>query len=115
MRPPRAACFTLTVATAIPVRQIPRLTADPSPWNALGRRASCCSVPVIAPAGEAVFVKLVRLTDVERAAGSDCTQNLFALPTWYQYGVGEGSAGFNALREVGAHQTVTGWICNLSD
>jgi len=57
-----------------------------------------------------VFVKLVRLTDRERRAGPECTANLFDLPTWYQYGVGVGSTGFNAWREVATHQIVSGWV-----
>jgi len=57
-----------------------------------------------------VFVKLVRLTDRERDAGPACTANLFDLPTWYQYGVGGGSTGFNAWREVAAHQIVSDWV-----
>jgi len=58
----------------------------------------------ITVAGSSAFVKLVRLTDVEHEAGSGCTSNLFGLPTAYQYGVGEGSTGFSAWREVTAHQ-----------
>jgi len=57
-----------------------------------------------------VFVKLVRLTDRELRAGPECTANLFDLPTWYQYGVGPGSTGFNAWREVAAHQIVSDWV-----
>lgn len=57
-----------------------------------------------------VFVKLVRLTDRELTAGAECTANLFDLPTWYQYGVGPGSTGFNAWREVATHQIVTDWV-----
>lgn len=57
-----------------------------------------------------VFVKLVRLTDRERRAGPACTANLFDLPIWYQYGVGEGSTGLNAWREVAAHQIVSDWV-----
>jgi len=57
-----------------------------------------------------VFVKLVRLTDRELRAGSECTANLFDLPTWYQYGVGPGSTGFNAWREVAAHQICNDWV-----
>ena len=41
--------------------------------------------------------------------GRACTANLFDLPTWYQYGVGLGSAVFNAWREVAAHQIVRSW------
>ncbi|MGI8679099.1 MAG: hypothetical protein ACR2LX_10505 [Jatrophihabitans sp.] len=57
-------------------------------------------------------MKLVRITELERAAGSGCTANLFDLPTWYQYGVGEGSAGFNAWREVATHQSASDWVLN---
>ena len=61
-------------------------------------------------AGQPVFVKLVRLTDLERDAGSTCTANVFDLPTWYQYGVGEGSTGFNAWREISAHRMASDWV-----
>jgi serine/threonine protein kinase len=61
-----------------------------------------------------VFVKLVRLTDDEVQAGPGCTANLFDLPTSYQYGVGPGSTGFNAWREVAAHQVVSGWALDGS-
>lgn len=61
-------------------------------------------------AGTPVLVKLVRLTDRELRAGPECTANLFDLPTWYQYGVGPGSTGFNAWREVAAHQIVSGSV-----
>lgn len=64
-------------------------------------------------AAKPVFVKLVRLTDLERDAGSKCTMNLFDLPTWYQYGVGEGSTGFNAWREVAAHQVASDWVVDV--
>jgi hypothetical protein len=67
------------------------------------------STRAIRVADTPVFVKLVRLTDLERVAGSDCTENLFALPTYYQYGVGEGSTGFNAWREVAAQEMASGW------
>lgn len=61
-------------------------------------------------AGESVFVKVVRLTDLERDVGSQCTANVFDLPTWYQFGVGEGSTGFNAWRELAAHQAASDWV-----
>jgi hypothetical protein len=66
----------------------------------------------ISIAGKPVFVKLVRLTDLERDAGSNCTANLFDLPTWYQYGVGKGSTGFNAWREVAAHRAASDCVLN---
>jgi hypothetical protein len=55
-----------------------------------------------------VFVKLVALTDLERAASGRSTANLFDLPTWYHYGVG--SAGFGAWREVLSHEIATEWV-----
>ncbi len=54
-----------------------------------------------------VFVKRVRLTDVERRNPMS-TANLFDLPVHYQYGVG--SAGFSAWRELAAHQATTGSV-----
>jgi len=66
------------------------------------------STMTIRVAGTPVFVKLVALTDLERAAGGRSTANLFDLPTWYHYGVG--SAGFSAWREVLAHELATGWV-----
>jgi hypothetical protein len=57
-----------------------------------------------------VFVKLVSLTDLERRAGPGCTSNLFELPTFYQYGVGVGSSGFNVWREVAVHEAATTWV-----
>jgi hypothetical protein len=57
-----------------------------------------------------VFVKLIRLTDVEREAGPASTANLFDLPAWYQYGVGPGSTGFNVWREVAGHEIARDWV-----
>jgi hypothetical protein len=61
-----------------------------------------------------VFVKLIRLTDLERDAGPACTSNVFDLPSWYQYGVGPGSTGFNAWREVAAHEIARDWVLNAA-
>ncbi|SCX03704.1 hypothetical protein SAMN02799620_00629 [Mycolicibacterium fluoranthenivorans] len=61
-------------------------------------------------AGMPVFVKAIRLSDRELDAGPGNTSNLFGLPPWYHYGVGEGSAGFNAWREVATHEMVSDWI-----
>jgi hypothetical protein len=47
-------------------------------------------------AGAPVFVKAIRLSTLEVDAGPGDTRNLFGLPAWYHYGVGEGSTGFNA-------------------
>lgn len=61
-------------------------------------------------AGSPVFVKAIRLTDSEVDAGPGDTRNLFGLPPWYHYGVGEGSTGLNAWREVAAHEMVNDWV-----
>jgi hypothetical protein len=57
-----------------------------------------------------VFVKLIPLTDLEQEAGPASTGNLFDLPTWYQYGVGPGSTGFNVWREVATHEIASDWV-----
>lgn len=64
----------------------------------------------IAIAGHPVFVKTIALSDQEVDAGPGDTRNLFNLPPWYHYGVGVGSAGFNAWREVAAHELVSDWV-----
>lgn len=56
--------------------------------------------------GTPVFVKLVPLNELE--SKSQSTKNVFNIPTFYQYGVG--SAGFNAWREVRAHEVSTEWV-----
>jgi hypothetical protein len=58
-------------------------------------------------AGVPVFAKIVPLTDRERRHDGS-TANLFALPTFYQYGVG--SAGFGAWREIATHEMTTRWV-----
>jgi hypothetical protein len=68
------------------------------------------STRVIEIAGSSVFVKLLTLTDRELDAGPDDTRNLFGLPPWYQYGVGEGSTGFSAWREIAAHELASEWV-----
>ena len=57
--------------------------------------------------GKSVFVKLIPLTELERAH-PDSTANLFNLPLYYQYGVG--SAGFGANRELKSHQKTSQWV-----
>ncbi len=59
--------------------------------------------------GVPVFVKTVRLTDLERQPNNlHSTANLFSLPTHYQYGVS--SAGFGVWRELASHVMTTGWV-----
>ena len=56
-----------------------------------------------------VFCKLVPLTAVELdAAHHQSTANLFALPPYYQYGIG--STGFGAWRELAAQRMASDWV-----
>lgn len=107
----------------------PRLTAHGTVSTAL----SLCSdhglrelVDAAAPAGSGiggrtgllevegtpVFVKQVRLTDLERRPENvRSTANLFGLPDRCHYGVGAiGSPGFGAWRELAVHTMTTGWV-----
>ncbi|MFF7443255.1 protein kinase family protein [Streptomyces sp. NPDC008122] len=59
--------------------------------------------------GTRVFVKRIPLTDIElRPENVRSTANVFALPMFYQYGVG--SAGFGAWRELAVHTMTTNWV-----
>ncbi|MDX3640786.1 protein kinase family protein [Streptomyces sp. MB09-02B] len=62
--------------------------------------------------GTPVFVKQVRLTDIERRPEhAHSTANLFGLPVHCQYGVGSvGGPGFGAWRELAVHTMTTGWV-----
>ncbi|WP_277212502.1 protein kinase family protein [Isoptericola croceus] len=62
--------------------------------------------------GTSVFVKQVRLTDLERRPENvGSTANLFELPTFCHYGVGSiGGPGFGAWRELAVHTTTTSWV-----
>lgn len=56
-----------------------------------------------------VFVKKIRLTDIEKQPENMMsTANLFDLPTYFQYGIG--SQGFGAWRELAAHTMTTNWV-----
>jgi hypothetical protein len=60
--------------------------------------------------GKPVFVKRVPLTDMERLPEhARSTANLFAIPTFCQYGVG-GGPGFGAWRELAVHTMTTNWV-----
>jgi len=59
--------------------------------------------------GVPIFIKKIRLTDIERE-NPRSTQNLFELPPYYQYGVG--SMGFGVWREIAAHEMTTQWVLN---
>lgn len=62
--------------------------------------------------GTSVFVKQVRLTDLERRPEHvHSTANLFGLPVFCQYGIGSiGSPGFGAWRELAVHTMTTNWV-----
>jgi len=60
-------------------------------------------------AGRLVFVKLVPLSALEMRPGNHLsTANIFALPTYFQYGIG--SVGFGAWRELRSHVMATHWV-----
>ena len=83
-----------------------RLAAAVAAGEALGTGIGGRSA-VLDVDGVRVFVKRVPLTDLEaRHPGS--TANLFALPLFFQYGIG--SAGFGAWRELAAHRMTTAWV-----
>ncbi|WP_042456070.1 hypothetical protein [Streptacidiphilus jiangxiensis] len=63
-------------------------------------------------AGTPVFVKRVPLTDLERQPEHlRSTANLFDVPAFCHYGIGDiGAAGFGAWRELAAHTLTTQWV-----
>lgn len=67
---------------------------------------------LIEVAGTPVFVKRVPLTDLERQPEHvRTTANLFELPVFFQYGVGNiGGPGFGAWRELAVHTMTTNWV-----
>jgi len=68
-------------------------------------------VSILSIEGANVFVKRVRVTDLEmRDKNRSTTSNIFVLPNFYHYGVG--SFGFGAWRELAAHQMTTEWVLN---
>ncbi|MCQ4212386.1 protein kinase family protein [Streptomyces longispororuber] len=62
--------------------------------------------------GTPVFVKQIRLTDLERRPENvHSTANVFALPVFCHYGIGRiGSPGFGAWRELAVHEMTTNWV-----
>ena len=65
-------------------------------------------------AGTPVFVKRVPLTDLDlQPEHVRSTANLFELPVFFQYGMGQngiGSPGFGAWRELAVHAMTTNWV-----
>lgn len=62
--------------------------------------------------GRPVFVKQLRLTDLERRPENiHSTANLFELPLFCQYGIGTvGGPGSGAWRELAVHTMTTNWV-----
>jgi hypothetical protein len=63
--------------------------------------------------GSPIFVKKIRLTEIERRPENRmATRNLFELPVYLQYGMSGsiGSIGFGAWRELAAHVMTTSWV-----
>lgn len=59
--------------------------------------------------GANIFVKKIRLTDIERQPENILsTANVFDLPLYYQYGIG--SSGFGVWRELTSHIMSTNWV-----
>ena len=64
--------------------------------------------------GVSTFIKLIPLTDLERAlASTGSTENVFRLPPQYHYGIG--SAGFTARRELSAHRRLSDMMSGGED
>lgn len=54
-----------------------------------------------------VFIKRIPMTEIEYAQMFS-TQNIYGLPTFYQYGLG--SVGFGVFRELVTHIKTTNWV-----
>jgi hypothetical protein len=98
-----AVSATLSSLSDEAVREL--LDAGTEPRTSIGG-----TTRTIEAAGTPVFVKAITLTDREVDAGPGNTSNLYDLPPWYHYGVGEGSTGFNAWREVALHEMASDWV-----
>lgn len=102
------------VATALDLlsdHELAALVASGTPGGSgIGGRSTLIEVD-----GVQVFVKRVRLTDVERRPENvRSTANLFGLPTHFHYGIGSvPSTGFGAWRELALHTMTTNRV--LSD
>ena len=74
--------------------------------NQLGSSIGGASVSLTI-GNQPVFVKKVPLTELERQ-NAFSTENVFNLPSYYQYGIG--STGFGAWRELATHIMTTNWV-----
>ena len=69
----------------------------------------CGTTSLLKIDGTPVFVKKIRLTNIEKQPENVMsTENLFDLPTYFQYGIG--SQGFGAWRELAVHTMTTNWV-----
>ncbi|MEE1831440.1 protein kinase family protein [Streptomyces sp. SP17KL33] len=110
LRDPRLATHRTVSATLARCgdRELRKLVATATP---LGTGIGGTSV-LLDVDGTPVFVKQVRLTDLERRPEhARSTANLFGLPVHCQYGVGSvGGPGFGAWRELAVHTMTTDWV-----
>lgn len=86
-------------------RQLVALLKDAAPAGAgIGGSTATLDVDDVP-----VFAKSVPLTELERRPEHvRSTANMFALPVFYQYGIG--STGFGAWRELAVHVMTTDWV-----
>lgn len=86
-------------------QHLTRLLGEATPiGTSIGGTSSVLSI-----GGTNIFVKKIRLTDIERRPENIMsTANLFDLPLYCQYGVG--SPGFGVWRELAAHIMSTNWV-----
>ncbi|MFI9601352.1 protein kinase family protein [Streptomyces sp. NPDC052043] len=86
-------------------RELARLVAEGKPFGTgIGGRSTLVEVD-----GRPVFVKHVRLTDLElHPDHRQSTANLFELPPYFHYGIG--TPGLGAWRELAVHRMTTNWV-----
>ncbi|PZH19204.1 hypothetical protein C1I97_02675 [Streptomyces sp. NTH33] len=96
---------TATSLALLGDRELARLLAGGEPFGTgIGGRPALVEVD-----GRPVFVKHVRLTDVERHPDNRLsTANVFDLPPYFHYGIG--SPGLGAWRELATHRMTTNWV-----
>ncbi|MZD08576.1 protein kinase family protein [Streptomyces sp. SID5785] len=101
----RAVSAALTMRSDDELRDL--IDAAPVLGSGIGGRSVLLDV-----GGVPVFVKQIRLTDLERRPEHvHCTANMFALPVFCHYGIGQiGAPGFGAWRELAVHRMTTDWV-----
>ncbi|MDX3064044.1 protein kinase family protein [Streptomyces sp. ND04-05B] len=100
-----------TVSTSLALRSDRSLRAFVDAGAPLGSGIGGNTV-LLEVEGTPVFVKQVRLTDLERRPEHvHSTANLFDLPAFCHYGIGTvGGPGFGAWRELAVHTMTTNWV-----